>query len=599
MENKNDTFVLRDYQKECEQAIENAGAGKYLVVMATGLGKTAVFTHMDSPGRTLILSHRDELVRQPERYYKGRKSFGIEKADEHASDEEIVSASVQSLQQSRRLANFSEDAFDTIIVDEAHHAAAEGYRKILNHFSGARRVIGFTATPKRGDSVRLDDIFEKIIFVRDIRWGIENGYLSRIRCKQIYSDYSLKGIDLTAGDYSISEIDKAFLSSNTLPVAAKAYYENCHITGRHTLIYCTTRNICTILCEMIRKLLPEEEKETVKVLTGLTSSEERAKILTDFQSGTVKAIINCMVLTEGTDLLICDAILNLRPTCNMSLYQQMVGRGTRLSEGKEYCLVLDVVPEDNPTHRTLCTAPTLFGIEAALLDKKTKQKLNEQEDLLELCNSLSEAFASEAEKIKLQSTNVNLFIEEVEGLIQNTEAASIKNLASDYSNLENSKRSAQDLVDFGNLDVHIQSDERRYYRIVPSWEEEIFMSKPDVLNNVHVEFQLEYGQIRQADMKLKQALELIRMYCETRPWYYGYSWNLDMQKEWSEIEATDAQQSKVEKMYQKLDLDTSSVSSLNKIEASKLIDLANRLKDAKKYAEALELYQNSKNTKKV
>lgn len=141
-------IVLRDYQEECIKAIDEAGAGHYLVAMATGLGKTAIFTHLENPGRTLILSHRDELVRQPEKYYKGRKSFGVEKADEHAADEDVISASVQSLQQDKRLQFFAKDAFDTIIVDEAHHAAADSYRKIINHFSGARRVIGFTATPK-------------------------------------------------------------------------------------------------------------------------------------------------------------------------------------------------------------------------------------------------------------------------------------------------------------------------------------------------------------------------------------------------------------------------------------------------------------------
>ncbi len=148
-------FALRPYQNECEEAIEKAGAGRHLVVMATGLGKTAVFTHIKRNGRVLILSHRDELVHQPEKYYKGQCTFGVEKAMETADSEDVVSASVQSLAKDNRLQKYAPDAFDTIIVDEAHHAAAPTYRKILDYFSGARRRIGFTATPKRGDSVRL------------------------------------------------------------------------------------------------------------------------------------------------------------------------------------------------------------------------------------------------------------------------------------------------------------------------------------------------------------------------------------------------------------------------------------------------------------
>ena len=94
----------RPYQEECLDAIESAGAGKHLIALATGLGKTVIFTGIPNRGRTLILSHRDELVRQPEKYYKGRGiSFGIEKADEHANGEDIVSASIQSLSQDTRL----------------------------------------------------------------------------------------------------------------------------------------------------------------------------------------------------------------------------------------------------------------------------------------------------------------------------------------------------------------------------------------------------------------------------------------------------------------------------------------------------------------
>lgn len=78
----------------------------------------------------------------------------------------------------------------------------------------------------------------------------------------------------------------------------------------------------------------------------LDNNKTRAQMLSDFSAGKVKCIINCMVLTEGTDLPICDAIINLRPTCRNTLYQQMVGRGTRLYPGKEYCVVFDIVPDD-------------------------------------------------------------------------------------------------------------------------------------------------------------------------------------------------------------------------------------------------------------
>lgn len=193
------TFTERPYQTECIQAILNAGPGRHLIALATGLGKTVVFTHLTGVGRVLILSHRDELVCQPEKYYGGKVRFGVEKAEEHVTDEEVVSASVQSLSQDSRLTLFSSDAFETIIVDEAHHAVAPTYRKILDYFTGAKRILGFTATPKRGDNVGLSCVFDDIIFSRDIRWGITHQYLSRIRCEEIRAAYSLDHIEKTNG----------------------------------------------------------------------------------------------------------------------------------------------------------------------------------------------------------------------------------------------------------------------------------------------------------------------------------------------------------------------------------------------------------------
>ena len=92
---------LRPYQKECIEIIDNLPKGNHLIVMATGLGKTATFANFKRRGRVLILSHRDELVRQPQKYFEDA-TYGVEKADEHSNGEEIVSASVQSLSKDSR-----------------------------------------------------------------------------------------------------------------------------------------------------------------------------------------------------------------------------------------------------------------------------------------------------------------------------------------------------------------------------------------------------------------------------------------------------------------------------------------------------------------
>ena len=180
---------LRDYQQECVNIIDSLEGGSHLVVCATALGKTVTFSHIKRKGRVLILSHRDELVHQPEKYYDC--SFGVEQAKEHSNGEEVVSASVQSL--IRRLNKFSPDDFDMIITDEAHHAAAPSYKKIYDYFN-PRIHIGFTATPNRGDNVRLDDVFEDIIYEKDLKWGIKNKYLTDINCLQVDIGFDLSKV---------------------------------------------------------------------------------------------------------------------------------------------------------------------------------------------------------------------------------------------------------------------------------------------------------------------------------------------------------------------------------------------------------------------
>ena len=143
----------RDYQQECIDLVDNLPPGRYLVQMATGLGKTYTFTHLKRTGRTLILSHREELVRQPLHWYDCET--GVEMAASHASPTaEVVSASVMTM--ARRLERFRQDDFSLVVVDEAHHAASRTYRSILGYFQ-PEKVVGFTATPNRGDHVRLDD----------------------------------------------------------------------------------------------------------------------------------------------------------------------------------------------------------------------------------------------------------------------------------------------------------------------------------------------------------------------------------------------------------------------------------------------------------
>ncbi|MCD8204980.1 MAG: DEAD/DEAH box helicase, partial [Coprobacillus sp.] len=329
------------YQQECIDEIESHASGSYVVQMATGLGKTVTFANIPRHGRVLILAHREELVHQPVKYYDC--PVGIEMANETSNGEDVVIASVQSL--IHRLNKFTPTDFDTLITDECQHAAAASYRKIYGYFK-PRLHLGFSATPQRGDKVRLNDIYQDIIFQRDLRWGITNGYLSDIFCKRVHIDYDLRRVKLQRGDYAPGELEKAM--KGTGDAIAQAYREE---ANGSTLIFAASVDHAHEIASRI---------PGAAVVTGDTKN--RAEIVRDFTDGKIPVIVNVMVFTEGTDIPRVETVMIARPTHSETLYCQMVGRGTRLYEGKDKLTLIDCVGITGKA--SLCTAPTLLGIDA-------------------------------------------------------------------------------------------------------------------------------------------------------------------------------------------------------------------------------------------
>lgn len=344
---------LRDYQQECKEKIDNLNCGSHLVQMATGLGKTCTFASLDRKGeRVLLLSHRDELVHQPQKYYDC--SFGVEQASERSHGEEVVSASVQSLV--RRLDKFSPYDFGMIITDEAHHAAAKTYKTIYEYFK-PRIHIGFTATPSRGDNVRLDDVYEDIIFQRDLRWGIQNGYLTDIYCLRADIGYDISDVAVRMGDYAPGELSEAMNKDSLNDAIAEAYYK--YAKGA-TLIFAASVDCA---------------KEIAKRIDGAVAitaeTKDRQSIIDRFTKREIPCLVNCMIFTEGTDIPLVETVIIARPTSNSSLYTQMVGRGLRLHPDKDKLTLIDCCGVTGRAN--LCTAPSLIGID---LDTVPEDKLS-------------------------------------------------------------------------------------------------------------------------------------------------------------------------------------------------------------------------------
>lgn len=332
---------LRPYQSEAISAIQEqwqSGNRRTLLVLPTGAGKTIVFCKLTEElvrtgQRVLIMAHRGELLEQAaDKLYKatGLRS-ATEKADETCLGSwfRVTVGSVQSLQRPKRLDQFPEDYFDTIIVDEAHHCLSDGYQRVLQHFDGAN-VLGVTATPDRGDMRNLGQFFDSLAYEYTMVRAIREGYLSPIKAETIPLKLDISAVSVQSGDFKLGDLGTAldpYLHSIAEEMATRCM-------NRKTVVFLPLVKTS----QKFRDVLNEAGFRAAEV-NG--ESTDRAEVLQDFADGKYNVLCNSMLLTEGWDDPSVDCVVVLRPTKVRSLYCQMVGRGTRLYPGKDHLLLLD------------------------------------------------------------------------------------------------------------------------------------------------------------------------------------------------------------------------------------------------------------------
>lgn len=361
---------LRPYQKSAMAAVmdEWKRVHRTLLVLPTGCGKTVVFAKIAEErvrdgSRVLILAHRGELLEQAADKLMKICGLGcaVEKAEQSCIGQwfRITVGSVQTLMREKRLAQFPPDFFGTIIIDEAHHAISDSYQRILAHFPDAD-VLGVTATPDRGDMKNLGSVFDTLAYEYSLPTAIREGYLTPIRAVTIPLKIDLTGVSVQAGDFKTADIDNAL--DPYLEQIATEMEQYC--TDRKTVVFLplvkTSQKFRDILC-----------RHGFRAAEVNGESTDRAEILDDFENGRYNVLCNSILLTEGWDCPSVDCVIVLRPTKVRALYSQMVGRGTRLSPGKEHLLLLDFLW--NTQRHELCRPAHLIAESGEVAEKMTER----------------------------------------------------------------------------------------------------------------------------------------------------------------------------------------------------------------------------------
>lgn len=310
---------LRPYQAQAVENIEReweSGNRRTLYVAATGTGKTVTFAEIARRTslmgkRTLILAHRGELLDQAAD--KIQRMTGLACSREQAENtsigtwESITVGSVQTMMQERRLKQFAPDRFARIIVDEAHHAVSDSYRRVLDHFDA--EVLGVTATADRADRRGLSEVFDSIAYEYGMADAIHDGWLCPIEAQMVPLKLDISHVSTQSGDYALGELGDAL--EPYLESIADEMAERCQ--SRKTVVFLPLVRTAEKFARMLNK-------RGMRACEVDGQSKDRAEILSDFAANRYNVLCNSMLLTEGWDCPDVDCIVVLRPTKSRSLY---------------------------------------------------------------------------------------------------------------------------------------------------------------------------------------------------------------------------------------------------------------------------------------
>ena len=456
-------IALFDYQEEDRRKVVDGfldrEVTRQLIVWPTGSGKTVLFSSVHNERRMvewtdsfsgwhrkiLVIAHRDELIQQAvDKIERSNPTLqvGVEKANQyHAIDDDVVVASVQTLSACRgkRLKKMNPKEYRIVVIDEAHHATSPSYYAVLQHFGFLppaeymaesrprpeegrdaklewqrdrlaswdsekqtdQLLLGVTATPKRGDNIGLEAVFQEITVNRTIREMIERGRLSKIRAFRVQTTTSLDDVSTRAGDLAQDELAQAVNVSTRNATAVKAYVD--YAPGRKGIAFTVDVAHAQNLAAAFRAVGIKAE-----AVYGAMPPADRASVLDRYRRGELRILTNCNLLTEGFDEPDVQVIIHARPTKSSLLYIQMSGRGLRVAAGKENCIIIDLV--DVTRRHSLFTSPELLGLPADFDAKGDDlMDLNQQFEAVQAKNPLADlSDIKSLDDIKLKVAEVDL-----------------------------------------------------------------------------------------------------------------------------------------------------------------------------------------------
>ncbi|KAJ7706233.1 P-loop containing nucleoside triphosphate hydrolase protein [Mycena rosella] len=402
--------TLRPYQEQCLLACTEAlesGATRIGVSLPTGSGKTTVFISLlsqiaapaSNPGasRSLIVVNSIELARQSAEQVARlfpNWTVEIEQGTKHKASglADITVATYQTLRQPERVKKFDPAFLKAIVIDEAHHAAAPSYRRLLSNFDPDIKnpdadfnppvlphkipILGFSATFSRHDGLALGSVFDRIVYHRDFLEMIKEQWLCDVRFTTVQASINLKDVTVNSrtGDFNPTSLAQVVNTETVNRMVVKAWMDKAG-TRKSTLVF----GVSVAHVEALTQTFRSFGIDARYIYSGTPANERRA-LIASFKAGQYPVLINCAILTEGADIPNIDCVVVARPTRSRNVFAQMIGRGMRLSPGtgKTDCRIIDFV--DSATRVSgIISVPTLFGLDPdATIENETTESLEKR-----------------------------------------------------------------------------------------------------------------------------------------------------------------------------------------------------------------------------